>query len=419
MLLASTTALAVLFYIVSLSCGIKLTLKAAKARPEIKERSTNESRECKFTIVVPALREQSVIVSTVDHLLRMRYRDGLFRIVVACHHSESGPNSTAALVRQHFGHKANGVPSVTVFEYPGNKTKRSAQINYALLGIDAPQLEDGQRHIISVFDADSMPDLESLSDVNRLFTTFDGVQAVQQASIYLLNTDELKRQPFLLANAIIQTLWCYSFELPLLIRASQAAARGKEIAFPPYGLGHGMHIDLRTLKRIGGFPEDGNCDGIQLGFLLASEGTPLFPSFVPDHCQSPSSLAVVFHQHSFWFSGNLEFFKLWKRGRIKTKSAAILNHVLLNVRWLLLPALAILPALALGWAYLVIVYAVFWAYYAFSFRTVRRASHGSIPEATFAALALLPAAAAFKSLGAMFGLITIMKGDTTYRKVER
>jgi len=323
------------------------------------------------------------------------------------------------LVRQNFGLNANGVSNVTVFEYPGNKIKRSAQINYALLEVDPLPLEDGQRHIISVFDADSMPDLESLNDVNRLFSSSDGVQAVQQASIYLLNTDELKRQPFLLANAIIQTLWCYSFELPLLIRASQAAERGKEIAFPPYGLGHGMHIDLRTLKRIGGFPEDGNCDGIQLGFLLASEGTPLFPSFVPDHCQSPTSLPVVFHQHSFWFSGNLEFFKLWKSGRIKSRPVAIWNHFILNVRWLLLPVLAILPVFALGWAYLVIIYSVFWAYYAISFRAVRRASYGSIPQATFSALALLPAAAAFKSLGAMFGLIKIMRGRKNYRKVER
>ena len=196
-------------------------------------------------------------------------------------------------------------------EYCGTGRSRAKQLNEVLHWIDQStkdQMLDPNQVWVAVYDADSRPHPKTFDYFLWKIQKNKELKAFQQTIDYRLNEKSLIKNPTLWANSIHHTARCYLSEIPLFLNSNARIQKGKKSNYPPYYMGHGEFIRLDLLKQVGGFPNEGFCDGIQLGFVvtLCDQATEIIP--YPDFCESPASLSSMIEQHSMWFTGLLSVF---------------------------------------------------------------------------------------------------------------
>lgn len=71
----------------------------------------------------------------------------------------------------------------------------------------------------------------------------------------------------------------------------------------PNAVGHGLIINLDTLKRVGGFPTHFSNEDLPLRYMLRvnNEFVDIYPSL--ENSESPSTIKNVFTQYRTWFYG--------------------------------------------------------------------------------------------------------------------
>ncbi|GAB3901110.1 glycosyltransferase [Kibdelosporangium lantanae] len=397
-------------------------------RTEFAARGDNsENVRTHFFLLIPALRECSVIAETLTTLRRFDYPTDHVDIVVALDAKERGATTTADVVADYVRrHSADG-PRVTTVTFHGDEQRRSLQLNAAL---DEVRHQVCHRRItgpvvVGVYDADSRPDPRALAYVDwQVRAGQRDVIAFQQTVSYLSNVDQLRGAPLVHANAVYQSVWNLVFETPRLLASQRAVERDRLLLFPPYCMGHGEFFSLAALDAIDGFPHTGPCDGIQVGFALSRIGIPIIPVPFDDACQSPTTKRTIVRQHTFWYSGNLEFFA-WYRPSFDVKvMAANVCHMALNLKWLLRPVwyCAIFAASVhqrrwLTTAVLAISPSVYYRVVTALWQWANEDT--PIPESHLPMVGWIPAAAAHKSIGAANALLRVCLGKSTYHKTER
>jgi hypothetical protein len=280
------------------------------------------------------------------------------------------------------------------------------------------------RVVVGVYDADSRPEPQTLAYIDDHLRRRPGAMAFQQTVTYLANHDALAGHGLAHANAVYQSVWNYAFEIPRLLASRDRTAAGRALPFPPYCMGHGEFFDLRALTRLGGFPQTGPCDGIQIGFALSRAGIAVHPVPFDDACQSPVSPAELVRQHTFWFSGNLQFFR-WYTPRSLNRGTALplLTHTVLSAKWLARPAVFLLAMTGAYRAYgrrgPLLLAAAAYSYYGIGVAALRRTTCPETGAATRGTRGRIPLAVAFKSLGAVGAVGRMLCGRSTFNKVER
>ncbi|MBV6896577.1 glycosyltransferase [Xanthomonas euvesicatoria] len=387
----------------------------------------NSNSNLYFYIIIPALREQAVISRTLERMSQLRYSKNRFEVVVALDSAELPP-ATAQAVNEFIKSSSVSV-KITTTTYYGPKKRRSSQLNKAIDEIfkSKSALEHETSTFVAVYDADSFPNLDTLSYVNyfveKEIMRGNEVMALQQTISYLKNFDRLS--VLLAANALYQTLWNYIFEVPRFLHTAKEISQNKKVSFPPYCMGHGQFIRLDVLKKIGGLPQDGACDGIQLGFRLTSNRIKINPIPLDDECESPEDYLTLLRQQSFWYCGNLEFFK----NREKNSIASVrpyFHHAILNIKWILRPWWAIAVSITaidlfdygIGALILMSCFFYYVAIYVIIKRNRLAVFHLDSMRAAMV-IFLLPIAVLIKSIGGMYGVLKFLTRSKTFPKVER
>lgn len=396
------------------------------ARADFAARHTGrETGGAYMFLLVPALREQAVIEGTLDHLRSLDYPDDRYEIIVAVDEKETGPHTTARVVEEYAKHNPDGAP-VSVVTHRGPEQRRSLQLNTALDHVRERVAEepfDG-RVVVAVYDSDSRPEPESLAYVDSLLREQPDAMACQQTVTYLDNDRALTGRRTAYANAVYQSLWNHAFEIPRLLASRDRIAAGRPLPYPPYCMGHGEFFDLSALEAVGGFPRTGPCDGIQIGFALSQAGIAVHPVPFDDACQSPTTRAEIVRQHTFWFSGNLQFMRWYTpRSADARNLLPVLTHTALSAKWLCRPVV-FAAALAgahrrYGWRGSVALVTLVQTYYELGAEAVRRTSPPRTAAAVNTGPGVLPLAVAFKSLGAANAVGRMLLGKSTFNKVER
>jgi cellulose synthase/poly-beta-1,6-N-acetylglucosamine synthase-like glycosyltransferase len=378
-----------------------------------------------FCLLVPALREQAVISDTLTALREFDYPADHVEIVVALDAKEHGAVTTADVVAKFIAGHDDGGPTVTTVTFQGSQQRRSLQLNAAL--DDARRRMRGRRRtgsvVVGVYDADSRPDSRTLGYIDWLVRTApSGAVAFQQTVSYLSNADELRGRPLAHANAVYQSVWNLVFETPRLLASQRAHDRDRPLLFPPYCIGHGEFFTLDALDAIGGFPRTGPCDGIQIGFALSRQAIPIIPVPFDDSCQSPTTKREIIRQHTYWYSGNLQFFAWYRATGLDLQvAAANAFHMALNLKWLLRPAwfaVILVDAARRGhWRRTALLAACPSAYYRIVTYLWNYANED--PPTPGSLISWMPLAAGFKSIGAANALYRVLRGKSTFHKTER
>ncbi|MBY8883713.1 glycosyltransferase [Streptomyces sp. PTM05] len=413
------------------AAGVRNIVRSARWKHQARRgfaavRADREPGTAYVFLLVPALREQRVIEGTLAHLRKLDYPADRFEILVAVDGKENGERSTAQVVEEYAKRHPDGAP-ITVVTHTGPEQRRSLQLNAALGHVQEQVRERlaGQRILVGVYDADSRPEAPTLAYLDDQLRRRPQASAFQQTVTYLANGEALARSRGLLhANAVYQGAWNHIFEVPRLLACRDRIAAGRSLPFPPYCMGHGEFFDLRTLEAVGGFPRTGPCDGIQIGFALSRAGIAIHPVPFDDACQSPTSHTGLIRQHTFWYSGNLQFFRWYRPSSLAPDTVLpLLTHTALAGRWLCRPAVFALAAAGAhrmaGWRGPVALTGLMYGYYELGAQALRLTSPPATGAATRSARGLVPLAVAFKSLGAGNAVARMLLRKSTFNKVER
>lgn len=270
-----------------------------------------------FLLLVPVLREQSVIARTLEHFRAMELDaiDLRVMIVGTCRELRTDGSTTLDVVGQWLNSVAGTLQTNVCFDYCEAKDEggdRASQLNWAVRRAD--EIGWTNWSVVGVYDADSLPSRDSLVEAAKAFSSIPGLDACQQPARFVRAANMMARNgenPVLVANALYQDTWTVINELPMWIGYSGKSVLGRGSCRHLYFIGHGEFLSRAAYEKFQ-FPEGEVTDGIQLGYRLGLAGALAAP--LPVFCEDdvPHNLRVLVKQHKRWFGGCMNLYSAYK-----------------------------------------------------------------------------------------------------------
>lgn len=135
------------------------------------------------------------------------------------------------------------------FHYPNNEGIMADQLNYVLNNFE---FKDEKNYYFSVYNADSIPNKDTIKEVLTTINENDNPKVIQQYSVPISNWNELSN--LMKGFSIYQS----NFELRYGLINSYFPNK----LLYTYVVGHGMYIRVDILKQIGGFETKYWCEDI-------------------------------------------------------------------------------------------------------------------------------------------------------------
>jgi len=187
--------------------------------------------------------------------------------------------------------------NIEILEYPKSIGVMAHQLNYACEWIRRKYPD--QKNMICVYNADSVVQENYIEILRRI----DG-NTIQQSSLFLRNFQGPSfslKEAFLKGNGMLQSRWTLAHEIPRI--SSQSKEKVLNFLELSHVVGHGLAINLETLKKVGDFPMQFSNEDLPLGYMLRvnNEFAEIYP--VLENSETPSAVNSVFTQYRTWFYG--------------------------------------------------------------------------------------------------------------------
>ena len=283
-------------------------------------------------ILIPVLREQSVIQDTINHFVKMKVDNINLYLVIAGTNRENSldKDSTLDVVEAWIKEYKAYLPSnidVDYCEACDDDGDRATQLNYAVNYVKENK-SISELDFIGVYDADSLPSESTLQEVLLCFDKDEKLGACQQPVHFALAANKMvesKENPLLIANALYQSTWTAISELPMWIKYSRR--NGKRVSYRHlYLIGHGEFLSEEIYNSFH-FPEHEITDGIQLGYRLGMSNIKVKPLHEFCNDDVPHNLSALIKQHKRWFGGCMNFRSSYKWSRKHYNTNAILQVI--------------------------------------------------------------------------------------------
>ena len=199
------------------------------------------------------------------------------------------------------------------FHYPNSEGIMADQLNYVLSKFE---FKDEKNYYFSVYNADSIPNKNTIKEVLQIINENNSPKVIQQYSIYQSNF-ELR---YGLINSYFPNKLLYT-----------------------YVVGHGMYIRVDILKQIGGFETKYWCEDIYMSYVLRNKDIPIYPIGTLEIMQSPQYLSILTKQNAVWFKTSFECLKILKdvfkqNRKVNSNSMGwLIQRIRMNITWLVLP----------------------------------------------------------------------------------
>lgn len=216
------------------------------------------------------------------------------------------------------------------FHYPNNKGIMADQLNYVLSKF---KFKDEKNYYFSVYNADSIPNKDTIKEVLETINKNKSPKVIQQYSVPMSNWNELSN--LMKGFAIYQA----NFELRYGLINSYFPNK----LLYTYVVGHGMYIRVDILKQIGGFETKYWCEDIYMSYVLRNKNISIYPISTLEIMQSPQYLSILTKQNAVWFKTSFECLKIFRdvfKQNKKVNSNSIgwlIQRIRMNITWLGLP----------------------------------------------------------------------------------
>jgi hypothetical protein len=272
----------------------------------------------RFFIVIPALREATILPEAVAHFRTLASGHMATVVIVttareaaeAPRHPDAGDTIAAARKLALDGKCVH-------LHYPDPLGLKADQLNYAAARC-AAALPDGvpsSQAFLACYDADSRPPLDSLARFARAIEDHPGADVFHQSSRF-----ESRQRPAggLLcrvraavcdAGALRANRFVLGFEIPrLLNRSGQVSALKRALCSGVYAhvTGHGLCVRLSLLWTLP-FPVRAPLEDMYYSFILCSRGLPMVAVPSLDCAEVPATVSVQVQQAARWFFGPARF----------------------------------------------------------------------------------------------------------------
>lgn len=379
----------VLEFLTGVWCVYRTIKYLCKQNSKPKKEITKNEKETNILIVIPCLREQDIIIDTLEHLLKITSNlDNVKLLVVTTQKEEFEKEKNLYLKEQFIEDINNNVElqklinkynkilstneiqeilkyrkskdinqivndkiqnSKTTnnlikdfiirnhleerlyhFHYPYNEGIMANQLNYVLNNF---KFKDEKNYYFSVYNADSIPNKDTIKEVLETINRNNRPKVIQQYSVPISNWNELSN--LMKGFAIYQS----NFELRYGLINSY---------FPnkflyTYVVGHGMYVRVDILKQLGGFETKYWCEDIYLSYVLRNKDISIHPIKTLELMQSPKYLTILTKQNAVWFRTSFECLKMFKdvfkqNRKINASSIGwLIQRVRMNLTWIGLP----------------------------------------------------------------------------------
>jgi hypothetical protein len=334
-----------------------------------------------FLTLVAAYQEPG-IAATLRGLLGLRYPAELAGSVVITKAAEDAaphsamPESTGVLCQQFRAHlPPYDAKRLVHLVLPGSGRK-AEQLNLGLTPQVLAQVldaaaSDPSRVFVGVFDADSVPDPDTLRWIAGEELAGRGGLAYQGVTLSLANWRALGvrgricalQQSSIFTRVSLARLINEVWRIRVIDRAAaripgRAAAWARtalEFCFrrSQICLGHHQFVRLDVLQDLGGFPTAGATEDSTLGYMLGARGILIRPMPMIELTDLPETREKIIRQNARWYQGVLDdvayLWAAWRAAPTAFNLAQLFRHVVNKVvEW---PVAAfVYPAMGyLGW----------------------------------------------------------------------
>lgn len=382
----------------------------------------------KVLLLIPVLREQNVISQTLNHFMNMNTGGLELFIVVAGTVREGKTKEISTKEVVNIWIKERKFPeNIKVFYSEADEVNgdRATQLNYAV-NLHLEHYPDSKLDYIGVYDADSLPSLETLMEVAQIFNDNPQISACQQPVEFINAANRMASQnksPLLVGNAIYQTMWTVIRELPSWIGFGYSK-KDKLYKKNVYLIGHGEFLRYKTYKDFQ-FPEFEITDGIQLGYRMGMSNRKIMA--LSEFCQDdvPQNIKSLIQQHKRWYGGCMKLYSAykWTQNNMGIKSRGqMIDGYWSQACWAWTAPLYILALIisicecsAVFYVLLVLV-----ILYSYIFPMLSIYLIGKNVKIRLRDWLMIPFAIVIKSIGPnLYFLEKIFSGDVKYAKVER
>ena len=265
----------------------------------------SDGTKTRILLLLPVLREQNVILKTLTHFTNLKTENSDILVCIAGTSREKSQRPDRETTGEIVSRWINDNSCACTFRYAEineQEGDRASQLNYAV-----KDNEDFRPDIIGVYDADSLPDSETLNEISARWQKTKST-VFQQPVHFVDAANRMAHEganPILTANALYQTTWTVIREYPVWYQHHRFCMEKNGGGFFPrndYLIGHGEFIPY-SVYRSYHFPEQEITDGIQLGYRLSMSGADICPlnTFCSDDV--PQSFGQLIGQHKRWFGG--------------------------------------------------------------------------------------------------------------------
>jgi len=333
-LIVSFFFLIVLIFFRSLINLVKLFSNLAWLRKyKINSQKLKSSKD-NFIICIPMLREQKIVLKTIEYFSKLNYPKDKYKIYIVTTSrelKESDKNSNhqstyeLASVCASKVNKKLKMNLVEIVNYSGVGKLMSHQINYVIKMM--AKRKENLKSIFAVYNADSRPNLNTLSAVSSTLRGYEkdmGIipNIVQQSSLFTLNFNNFSNSPkgyVLRAAAIFQTKWTLIHELSRFRKQSlKAIKKSKGILSQLFDtqlshcVGHGLFVRLSLLSKEF-LPTETLNEDLPFGYYQCCKREPILPFPMLENSEVPLSITSLINQKKVWFFPYLEYDKCQKR----------------------------------------------------------------------------------------------------------
>lgn len=216
------------------------------------------------------------------------------------------------------------------FHYPNNEGIMADQLNYVLNNFE---FKDERNYYFSVYNADSIPNKDTIKEILKTINNNDCPKVIQQYSVPMSNWNELSN--LMKGFAIYQS----NFELRYGLINSYFPNK----LLYTYVVGHGMYIRVDILKQIGGFETKYWCEDIYMSYVLRNKDISIYPIETLEIMQSPQYLSILTKQNAVWFKTSFECLKIFKdvfnqNRKVNSNSMGwLIQRIRMNITWFALP----------------------------------------------------------------------------------
>ena len=327
-------------------CAFWDILKSSIAKRKINSirtyKSNDKTLDCKILIIIPCLREQSIIKETIDYFLNLiKDKDNIELIIVTTEkekheqllNKQRKNKTTFDVVNEYISE--NKTNKVKLFHYPYKDGIMADQLNYVMKKY---KNYNSKEIYFSVYNADSRPNLDTINSVLNIIKNQDHPEIIQQYSYAFSNLENLS---FIMRGF---ALYQSNFEIKYGLVNS--------LTFPnllyTYVVGHGLYIRLDVLEKIGGFNNKFWCEDIYMSSIIRNRNIKITPVLNLENMETPKNISVLIRQNANWFRTSNQWIKMLKSNLKQDKKISIscknwlFQRIRMNLSWLLLPFFIIL-----------------------------------------------------------------------------